>query len=617
MAHFLGKDILVFDGGVSTELYSRGFYINRPFEELNLTSPADVEAVYRGFIEAGSDVITTNTFGIASPQLARFDIAEQQPDIIEAALKIARKATAGKDCKVGFSIGPIGDLVEPLGSIGLSEVILEFAQIAKSVNANGGADFFILETFSNLDELRAGINGVRSIDKQTPILASIYVRSQEEEKLKKFAHTIGDSGDVQALGINCGDGPSDLLRALGKLLELTSLPIIVQPNAGLPRQINGRYFYMTSPDYLGKFAKRYASAGATGVGGCCGTGPSHIAAIKSSLAMAQSQSRSNKDVGRNFIDIGWQVVSAERPSLQQREASRVGALLAAGKKFLSVEILPPIGLDVEKFQKSLDAIESAGIPFVNIPDGARASTRMSSLHISSWINDRRSGQLKAIPHFTTRDRNLIALQSDLIGAHFCGVKDVLVVTGDPPKLGNNKEATAVYDIDSIGLTYMIDCLNRGVSPMGEKLGSCTQFGIGVASNPTAINLETEIQRWKYKVESGCDYAITQPIFDPEAFLAWKDSVGSNYRPHFIGIWPLISLRNAEFMANEVPGIHVPTWVIEEMSKAGDNKEEAIKRGIEIAQKVMHRLDSECEGYCISAPLGKVSVVLDLLGKQVD
>lgn len=616
----VSPEFLIFDGAIGTELYERGFYINRPFEELNVNAPADVIAVHESYIQAGAGVLTTNTFSITEPQLKKFDIEAHQETLLRAGLKnagIARKKNeaAHSGVRIGLSIGPLGVLVEPLGSYGLETAKNDFRKVGEIATraavedpSTYAFDLYILETFSNLSELSAAIDGIRAVDPHRPILASLSVKSTQNELLAGFASRVGSRADVQYLGLNCSEGPSDLLASLTKLVPQVSKPVIVQPNAGTPRQLNGRYFYMTSPDYLGKYARRFIEAGASGVGGCCGTGPDHIRAIRSTLKMMGAK----KVEAKPSVKVTESQPGMPRTSLQERGASKIGSVLREGRKVYSVELLPPKGSDTAKFLSDATSVMAAGIDFINVPDSARAITRVGSLHIAALVENHFKGKLHAIPHFTTRDRNLIALQSDLLGAFVNGVSDVLLVTGDPPKLGNNREATAVYDIDAIGLTYLADCLNRGVSPNGDVLGRGTEFGIGVASNPTSINLDLEVKRWGYKVESGADFAITQPIFDPESFLRWKDLIGKDYRPHVVGIWPLVSFRNAEFMANEVPGVSVPEWVLDEMEKAGEDKDEAAKRGIEIAVKVMERLAAECEGFCVSAPLGKTSIALDVL-----
>jgi 5,10-methylenetetrahydrofolate reductase len=297
--------------------------------------------------------------------------------------------------------------------------------------------------------------------------------------------------------------------------------------------------------------------------------------------------------------------------MESRKHSKVLEALNLKKTIVSIEVSPPKGASIDKFAAELTKIRDAGVKFINVPDNPRANTRMGSLHVASIIKNKPELGITVIPHFTTRDRNLIALQSDLLGAYASGVSDVLLVTGDPPKLGNNKEATGVYDIDSIGLTYLVNSLNLGQSPGGESLGSGTGYGIGVAANPTALNLELELKRWRYKTESGADFAVTQPIYNPESYLKWLELIGDEARPHLVGIWPFVSLRNAEFMANEVPGVLVPKWAIEEIAKAGDDPAEASKRGIEIACRVIDSIGGRAAGFCISAPLGRIPVALQV------
>lgn len=613
----------IFDGGVATELYERGFYINRPFEELNLTHPRDVAGVHEAYLDAGAMMVTTNSFSLTTPQLEKFDNQGRQAELLQSAIRIASKAVRARkpEAKVGLSLGPMGVLIEPLGKVAKSEVVDEYEKLSLLAQATGktGADsadfdFYILETFGNIDELECAINGLRKADQVRPILASITVVSTETSMLQNFAKRIGERDDVQALGMNCSEGPHDLLQSLKVLRPLTDKKIVVQPNAGIPRNINGRYFYMTSPDYMAKFAKRFAEAGAWGVGGCCGTGPDHIQAIAQAMKMVEVK---KVDQARQpHIEILERIsndgTGVERRTLETRNKSRISEKLTAGKKVISIELTSPRGTDVSKFMTALKKCREAGVEFVNVPDGARASTRVSSLHLAAFVNSKPELGITVIPHFTTRDRNLIALQADLLGASVNNVHDVLVITGDPPKLGNTRDATAVYDIDSIGLTYLVDRLNQGLTPSGDEIGSQTHFGIGVASNPTAVNMELELKRWQYKVESGADFAVTQPIYEAETFLKWKKSIGSLYRPHIVGIWPFVSHKNAEFMAHEVPGVYVPKWALEEMAAVQDNPEASILTGVKIAAKIMNDLWDHCEGFAISAPLGKVDVALETL-----
>lgn len=610
---------VVFDGGVATELYERGFYINRPFEELNLSHPRDVAAVHESYIDAGAMMVTTNSLSLTSPQLDKFDLKSKQAELLQAAIRTARSAATatGKKAKVGLTFGPMAVLIEPLGPTSHEEVRAEYETLTRAALEVPEYDFYILETFSSIDELSCAIDGIRRADQTKPILASITAMSSETTFIQNFGIRIGNRNDVQALGMNCSEGPNDLLQSLKILKPFTEKPIVIQPNAGIPRSINGRYFYMTSPDYMAKFAKRFVEAGAFGVGGCCGTGPDHIRAIAQSLKMMEVKApqihnlRQELSTQTGTIQILDRVESLRRP-LQERTQSKIGARLKQKNKLISIELTSPRGTDLTKFLKSIEQVKAAKVEFVNVPDGARAATRVSSLHLAAFVNSKPELGVTVVPHFTTRDRNLIALQADLLGASVNQVHDLLLVTGDPPKLGNSRDATAVYDIDSIGLTYLVDHLNQGLSPQGDAIGSKTNFGIGVATNPTAINLELEVQRFKYKVESGADFAFTQPIYEAETFLRWKDQVGSSYLPHLVGIWPFVSFKNAEFMAHEVPGVFVPKWALEKMASVQDDPVASIQMGIEIAAKIMRDLSDHCEGFAISAPLGKVEVALEAL-----
>ncbi|MBC7692932.1 MAG: bifunctional homocysteine S-methyltransferase/methylenetetrahydrofolate reductase [Methylotenera sp.] len=624
-ANLFATPYVVFDGGIATELYERGFYINRPFEELNVTHSKDVGAVHAAYLKSGAMALTTNSFSLTSSQLEKFDLKPKQAELLQAAIVTAKEtieaAVAGgapdaAHARIGLSLGPLGALIEPLGRISRDEVRTEYETLARLALETPHFHFYNLETFSNLEELGCAIDGLRRVDQTRPILASITINSSEVSVIQHFAAAIGSRDDVQALGMNCAEGPHDLLQSLKILKPLTEKPIVIQPNAGIPRNINGRYFYMTSPDYMAKFAKRFIEAGAYGVGGCCGTGPDHIRAIAQAVKMMQARGVAEQERAKT-VDVRAEkersgvIQAIERISFLDRKQSRIAAKLKAGQKVISIELTSPRGTDVTKFMASLEKVKAAKVDFVNVPDGARASTRSSSLHLAAHVNTKEMG-VTIIPHLTTRDRNLIALQSDLLGASINQVHDVLIITGDPPKIGNNRDATAVYDIDSIGLTYLVDQLNRGFSPQGEALGSQTHFAIGVASNPTALNLELEIKRWQYKHESGANFAVTQPIYEAETFLRWKEQIGAKYLPHVVGIWPFVSLKNAEFMAHEVPGVHVPAWALEKMAKHQDSPEDSVKAGIEIAARLMREIWDECEGFAISAPLGRVDVALEVL-----
>lgn len=605
---------------MGTELYERGFYINRLFEELNASNPSDVQAVHKAYLAAGSQVITTNTFSMNRFVLEKFGIQTEQRKLLQAGVRLAREAAEEASIKgtrpqVALSFGPSGALMEPLGPLSRQEVRDEFAELARihlELDPTFRADRYVLETFSNLDELEEAVLGIRSADPTTPVFISITLMDQDGvlDRVTQYADRFGKREDISGMGFNCSEGPAGLLEAVRILRPLTKHSILVEPNAGIPRQINGRYFYMTSPDYLAKYAKRFVEAGANAVGGCCGTGPDHIRAIADAVHMLQVKLET--EVAHRFERIEMPTQREPSHSWSQRSKSKIGQLITSGKKVISVELQSPKGASIERFVADLKRLAAQGVTWVNVPDGARASTRVSSLHLAAHINQRTDIGIRILPHLTSRDRNLIALQADLLGASVNEVHDLLLITGDPPKLGVSKEATAVYDIDSIGLTYLAHRLNQGFNGSGEAIPQATEFGIGVAANPTSVNLALELERFKFKVESGADFAVTQPIFDPEAYFSWKEKSAHCPIPHIIGIWPFSSLRNAEFMAHEVPGVHVPDWALTRMAKWADDPVSASKEGIAIALESMQALKSHCDGFAISAPLGKIEPVLEIL-----
>jgi homocysteine S-methyltransferase len=399
-----------------------------------------------------------------------------------------------------------------------------------------------------------------------------------------------------------------MLTALEQLRPLTTKPIMLLPNAGLPRYVNDQYIYLCNPDYIGKFAKRYVQAGANIVGGHSGVYDSHIKAIANAVKMSQHQTEAKTRAPLPAMIQPIQDKPIEPMPLEKR--SLLGASLKRGEKVISVELVPPSLNDFAKFEARCQELQAGGVKFVNIPDGARAMARISSLQLASYVKSKY--KLEPIPHFTCRDRNLIGLQSDLLGAHIAGVRNILLVTGDPPKLGNNPGATAVYDVDAIGLTHLVSRMNRGLDIGGVTTKTAAEFVIGVALNPTARNEELEIRRFKYKIEAGCDFAITQPIYNIESYKRFMDATGGASLPVIMGIWPLISLRNAEFLKYEVPGVDVPDWVIEEMKKAGDSKEEALKRGMDIAIRTMEDARDLVAGFQVSAPFNRAEVALQVI-----
>lgn len=598
----------VADGAMATSLYERGFYINRSFEELSLTEPQAVREVIRSFRRAGSQIFHTNTFNATRPKLLEYGLQDQLRSIIQASCEHARQEAGEENYVLGL-IGPLGLLVEPLGKTSIEEAEDMFAEIASSFEETD-VDAIAINALHDFNELESAIRAVRRVTKK-PLVVNIGIheslKTSYGHSLEQFA-SLAETHCLDVIGL-CGEvGPSTMLTALEQLRPLTAKPIMILPNAGMPRYVNDQYIYLCNPDYIGKFAKRYIQAGAQIVGGHSGVYDSHIKAISNAVKMTQHQA---SHATKSPLPISIRPIvdkPTETKPLEKRSA--FGAQLKTGEKVISVELVPPSLTDFSRFTAKCQELQDAGIRFVNIPDGARAMARISSLQLATYVQNH--FHLEAIPHLTCRDRNLIGLQSDLLGAHVAGIRNLLLVTGDPPKLGNNPGATAVYDVDAIGLTHIVSRMNRGLDIGGSTTKHPSEFVVGVALNPTARHAELELQRFRYKIEAGCDYAITQPIYNVDAYKKFMDALGDTPIPIIMGIWPLVSLRNAEFLKNEVPGVDVPDWVIEEMQKAGDSKEDALKRGMDIAIKTMEQAQSFVAGFQVSAPFNKADVAIQVI-----
>lgn len=603
LTEMLRNSVLVMDGAMATALYDKGFYINRSFEELSLTESGSVREVAQGFRKSGAHILHTNTFGASVPKLTTYGLQDQLESILKKSVEIAKSVTNGNGFVLGL-MGPLGVLVEPLGPTSVEEAT-DFFKKNVDIFVREGVDGIAVNGLHDLNELRSALSALKDV--KIPVFAAIGV----QENLKtSYGHTLeefvklADEFNVTAVGI-CGEvGPSGMLTAIEHLRPLTQKPIYALPNAGLPRFVNDQYIYLCSADYIGKYAKRFVQAGANMVGGHCGVYDQHIKAISNAVKMTQ-RTNTNPTVG-----VVTQVGTDEPLKPVSRETrSLLGRRLANKERVVTVEIVPPFVSGFNRFVEQCTMLQEGGIEFVNIPDGARAVARMSSLQLSAYVKNK--FKLEPIPHLTCRDRNLIGLQADILGSYVNGVRNLLIVTGDPPKLGNTPGATAVYDVDAIGLTHIVSRMNQGLDLGGTSTGEQTQFLVGVALNPTTKNRELEIKRFKYKIEAGADYVITQPIYSVEAYKEFFDELGPVSIPIIMGIWPLISLRNAEFLKYEVPGVDVPDWVIEEMKKAGDDKEEAIKRGVDIAVRTMTEAKKLVAGFEISAPFNKVAVALDV------
>lgn len=598
----------LFDGAMGSMLYSRGFYINRCWEELNLREPEAVLDIHRAYLAAGSDILETNTFGANRLKLSEFGAVEQLDEINRRAVALARTA-AGDEAWIAGAIGPLGVRIEPYGSTGVDEAEEIFReQLTPMVSE--GIDLVVLETFGSIDELAAAITAVRSVS-SLPIVAQMTIgpdmRTAYGHTLRQIAGAL-EQLEVDVIGLNCSVGPDLMLDAVEELAGLTSRRISCQPNAGFPREVHGRKIYMASPDYMGKYAKRLVQKGVKLLGGCCGTTPDHIR-IMAEAVRPLTPRRRPVIVEPAEEDGGLDPVPME-------ERSAWGQRLARGEFVTTIEIVPPKGTDPDRLLEKVAAIRDAGVHAVNVPDGPRAQNRMGALATAVLIQQRTG--IEAVLHYCCRDRNLLGMHSDLLGAAGLGLNNLLLITGDPPKMGPYPDATAVFDIDAIGLTNMVSLMNRGLDLAGNPFGDRSRFVIGVGVNPGHIDLDYELRRFDWKVKAGAEYAITQPVFDVEQLECFLGKVEHYGIPIVAGIWPLLSYRNAMFMNNEVPGVSVPEETIDRMRRASEaGKEHGVREGVAIAREILTIVRQRVAGVQVSAPLGRVDLAIEVFEGLVD
>jgi homocysteine S-methyltransferase len=602
----LQNEIIVFDGGTGTYLYEKGIFINRSFDELNLINPDLVAEVHRDYINAGADAIETNTFGANIFKLKPHGLEDKVYEINKLGAQIA-KSVAGDRIFVAGSVGPLGTQIEPLGKLGCDEAKDLFKEQIRGL-IDGGADLIIIETFSVVKELIQAVRATRELSADIPIIAQVTINSDgtilSGTSVEHFVIEV-EKYPVDVIGLNCSVGPKPMLDALEEMRELTTLPLSIQPNAGLPQNIGGRNIYFASPEYMAEYAKRFIQTGAVVVGGCCGTNPSHIRAIRKAVQALRPAKR---------MDVSASHLKIEKPPevtiYKLSEKSRLSNKLFRKQFVTLVELVSPRGISPQREIEKARKLYHFGIDAINIPDGPRASARMSALVMAIMIQ--REVGIETVLHFACRDRNTIGMQSDLLGAWALGVRNILAITGDPPKLGNYPDATAVFDIDSIGLVNLINRLNHGLDLAGNPIGEPSGFSIGVGVNPGAINLDEELRRLYWKVEAGAEYMITQPVFDTRLLENFMKRAEEFHIPLLCGIWPLVSYRNAEFMNNEVPGAKVPDEILERMKQA-KTKDDAFQEGIKIAKETYDYIKSEVNGIQLAAPLGQIEAVFEILG----
>ncbi len=601
LSEALARGVLVFDGAMGTELYRRHVFTNRCFDELCLSEPKLIADIHQAYCEAGADVLTTNTFGANRVTLAQFGLAERQAEIIRAGVRLARQVaqSASRPVYVVGSIGPLPQQPEhaPL----LSQMIAEQVEALREEVVDA-VIFETQPTRAALEQCAAAMSRTPEV----PYILSFVVDGDAEsaagEPIERMLAPLPDGPQPIAWGINCGVGPDGLLLAVERAVKLTRLPLIVQPNAGMPKEVGNRRIYLCSPEYLTTYALRYINLGVSAVGGCCGTTPEHI----------REMAKAVKPLARAAVTRATLSTAAAPPPKQSAplaERTRLGRRLVEKQWVTTVELVPPRGYDLASTIEKSKLLQQRGVSAINIPDGPRASSRLSPI-ITAYRIQQEAG-IEAILHFCCRDRNLIGMQADLLGCAACGVRNILFITGDPPKMGNYPNATGVFDTDSIGMVAVQRRLNCGLDLGSQPIDPQTFAVIGVGLDPSALDLEREIDRFRQKVEAGAEFAISQPVFDPDALLRFLDRVQHLGVPVIAGIWPLSSYRNALFMRNEVPGVVVPDWVMERMA-AKETREGQLAMGIEIAREAVARVRDRVAGIQVSAPLGKVETALAVI-----
>ncbi|HVS30221.1 MAG TPA: bifunctional homocysteine S-methyltransferase/methylenetetrahydrofolate reductase [Thermoanaerobaculia bacterium] len=605
------EHVYLFDGAMGTMLYSKGVFINRCYDELNVRNPEIVLDVHKQYVKAGAEILETNTYGANRVKLRSFGLEDELRDINVRGAEVARQA-ARDSVYVAGAIGPLGIRLEPYGPTSLEEARAFFREQAAALR-DGGVDLFVIETVSNIVEMEQALLAIRDIC-TLPVIAQMTIgtdgRTIYGDTPRDIAQRL-DLARADVIGLNCSVGPDVMLDAIEEIGSVTARKISCQPNAGLPRDVSGRQMYMASPDYMGKYAKRLIHKGVKFLGGCCGTTPEHIKVMADAVRPLSPR--------RTFVVIerdarATQNTGSEPAPLASR--SQWGKKIAAGEFVTTIEITPPKGPNPDAMIQSVKAIREAGVDAVNVPDGPRAQNRMGAIAVAVLLQQRVG--IETVLHYCCRDRNLLGMHSDLLGCAALGLRNMLLITGDPPKMGPYPEATAVFDIDSIGLTNMVSLMNRGLDLGGNPFGEPTRFTIGVGVNPGHLDLDYELRRLDWKVKAGAEYAITQPVFDVRQLESFLLRIESMRLPVVAGVWPLLSYRNAQFMNNEVPGVVVPDEVMERMRVASEKgKEFGLREGVTIARETLARIRGAVAGVQVSAPLGRVDLALQVFDGLVE
>jgi homocysteine S-methyltransferase len=598
----LQKGAVLCDGAMGTLLLSKGIFIDRCYDELNLSQPDLIRGIHTEYLKAGAELIETNTFGANSFRLSKHGCVDKLAEINRRGVRLAREAAKSFDAMVAGAVGPLGVRIEPLGKIALSEAREAFREQITALNEEG-VDLIVLETFGYLEELHQAILAAREVNPKLPVVAQVTIDEEgnclDGSSPEHYGRQLEDWG-ADVIGINCSVGPVPVLDALERVRAVTSVPLSAQPNAGMPRAVDGRTIFLSSPEYMANYAEKFVEIGVSLIGGCCGTTPDHIHDMKGRL---KKKFVSTPPVVKSSVPVQHPV---DPPPMGDR--SQLGRKISDGEFVVMVEIVPPKGTDGTREIEGARYLKSVGVNAVNIPDSPRASARMSNQALCLMVAQQVG--IEPILHYTCRDRNVLGIQSDLLGASALGIRNLICITGDPPKMGSYPDATAVFDVDAIGLVNIVHNLNHGLDIGSNPIGNGTKFVIGVGANPGVPNIDEEIRRFEYKVQAGAEYAVTQPVFDLRLLEDFLRRIEHCRIPIVAGIWPLVSARNAEFMKNELR-VSVPDEIITRMSRAG-TAEAARAEGIAIARDMLAAVRTMVQGVQISAPLGRYASAVDVL-----
>jgi homocysteine S-methyltransferase len=632
---FAGGTVLC-DGAMGTMLYSCGVFLNRCYDELNVTQAETVRSVHEHYLQAGAQVIETNTFGANAVRLENFGLRSQVAEFNRAGAAIARQCVdalrekQGTEAFVAGAVGSLGlRLVEDgdaataaAGTITATAARAAFAEQMKAL-AEGGVDLFVVETMMSVAEGEQAVLAAREVAPQLKVVVLFTVDEAgnclDGSSPEQAAQRLTAMG-ADAVGCNCSQGPAAVLAVIERMRTATSLPLVAMPNAGMPRHVEGRNIYLTSPEYMASFARKFVRAGASWVGGCCGTTPAHIRAMRGALRAMDSQASGESAVAAvtSVPASGPAVEVAGEQGVEPKplaERSEVGRRIAAGEFVTMVEIVPPKGFDCAKELAGAALLKRRGVHAINVPDSPRATARMSNLSVCVQIQQQVG--IETVLHYTCRDRNLLGIQGDLIGMSSLGLKNILCLTGDPPKMGNYPDATAVFDVDAIGLVGIVRGLNRGLdlgkNPIGGA-GHATSAGftLSVAANPGVPDIDHEVRRFACKVEAGAEFGITQPVFDLRLLEQFLRRIEQFRIPVVAGIWPLTSVKNAEFMRNELK-VSMPKEIIARMAAVDGDKVASLQEGIRIAQDMLASVRGSVQGVQVSAPFGKYAAAAEVLG----